>query len=66
MKRRYEFPIQIVEGDFEDSFAFDLENKIKNLQNRGFYVEVQYSAHEIDLPDSCTRYTALLLPYKEE
>ena len=66
MKKQYEFPVHVVESNDRCDFELMLERKIKTLYGCGFYVEVQYSAHKIGSPDSCTRYTAILLPYKEE
>lgn len=64
MKKHYGYPV-IVNNNEKGVFVAELNREIERLQIAGYEVEVQYSAHHSKAYNSCTRYTALLLPYKE-
>lgn len=65
MKKHYGYPV-IVNNNEKDVFMAELRREIEKFQIAGYEVEVQYSAHYSESYNSSTRYTALLLPYKEE
>lgn len=64
MRKHYGYPV-IVNNNEKSAFIAELNREMGKIQMDGYEFEVQYSAHHSDSHESCTRYTALLLPYKE-
>lgn len=56
----------IVISDFDKRiFVKKLTEEIERLQNLNLGIEVQYSSHRVNTLESSTKYTALIMSYRD-